>query len=265
MPLQLSDILPEDRRSYDKMEPPKKEGKGVGSVSCLFRLLFRRQLDWMQQQQLDGFPRFRETDDRLLSRDGDEFGLDRREFHGKSISSKRIAGSRVVMWCGSFRWGGGIGPALAVIALRTVASAFRPRLFLMTMMNSLRDGASCPLKKKTAAYRSPHFRLLILLYNYNVVCCRRTRPTFSSRRRGRITGCGSRTTWRPTTDCCPPPGSTPCGGRTRSSRTQRKSPSRTSPSPTTTFGSTRTRASSTWSSTSPARFPPFFLIFQIVF
>ena len=147
MPLQLSDILPEDRRSYDKMEPPKKEGKGVGSVSCLFRLLFRRQLDWMQQQQLDGFSRFRETDDRLLSRDGDEFGLDRREFHGKSISSKRIAGSRVVMWCGSFRWGGGIGPALAVIALRTVASAFRPRLFLMTMMNSLRDGAS-PLKKK---------------------------------------------------------------------------------------------------------------------
>ena len=97
MPLQLSDILPEDRRSYDKMEPPKKEGKRVGSVSCLFRLLSRRQLDWMQQQQLDGFSRFRETDDRLLSRDGDEFGLDRREFHGKSISSKRIAGSRVVM------------------------------------------------------------------------------------------------------------------------------------------------------------------------
>ena len=31
-------------------------------------------------------------------------------------------------------------------------------------MNSLRDGAS-PLKKKTAAYRSPHFRLLILLCN----------------------------------------------------------------------------------------------------
>ena len=27
MPLQLSDILPADRRSYDKMEPPKREGK----------------------------------------------------------------------------------------------------------------------------------------------------------------------------------------------------------------------------------------------
>lgn len=26
-PLQLSDILPIDRRSYDKMEPPKREGK----------------------------------------------------------------------------------------------------------------------------------------------------------------------------------------------------------------------------------------------
>lgn len=26
MPLQLSDILPTDRRSYDKMEPPKREG-----------------------------------------------------------------------------------------------------------------------------------------------------------------------------------------------------------------------------------------------
>lgn len=27
VPLQLSDILPADRRSYDKMEPPKREGK----------------------------------------------------------------------------------------------------------------------------------------------------------------------------------------------------------------------------------------------
>lgn len=27
VPLQLSDILPIDRRSYDKMEPPKKEGQ----------------------------------------------------------------------------------------------------------------------------------------------------------------------------------------------------------------------------------------------
>jgi hypothetical protein len=26
IPLQLSDILPADRRSYDKMEPPKREG-----------------------------------------------------------------------------------------------------------------------------------------------------------------------------------------------------------------------------------------------
>lgn len=29
IPLQLSDILPIDRRSYDKMEPPKKEGNDV--------------------------------------------------------------------------------------------------------------------------------------------------------------------------------------------------------------------------------------------
>lgn len=26
IPLQLSDILPADRRSYDKMEPPKRDG-----------------------------------------------------------------------------------------------------------------------------------------------------------------------------------------------------------------------------------------------
>ncbi len=36
IPLQLSDILPTDRRSYDKMEPPKKEGThyDFGWVSC---------------------------------------------------------------------------------------------------------------------------------------------------------------------------------------------------------------------------------------
>lgn len=77
---------------------------------------------------------------------------------------------------------------------------------------------------------------------------RRLRPIFSFHKRGKIIDCGSQTTWRPTTGCCPPLGSIPCGGPIPSSKMLKRSPSRMSPFPITTFGSTRIKVSSTWSS-----------------
>ena len=38
IPLQLSDILPADRRSYDKMEPPKREGDLTSPLATRFLL-----------------------------------------------------------------------------------------------------------------------------------------------------------------------------------------------------------------------------------
>lgn len=56
IPLQLSDILPIDRRSYDKMEPPKKEGNDITSTTIIPRpvvlsSLYSRFCSWAPQKQ----------------------------------------------------------------------------------------------------------------------------------------------------------------------------------------------------------------------
>ena len=76
-PLELGDIMPQNRKLYDKMRPPKYKGEAKGNdCSC-------------PRSKQRCFLIDRKRDRGSVPRHGHEFGHDRRELNGKQKTGKK--------------------------------------------------------------------------------------------------------------------------------------------------------------------------------